>query len=368
MRVAFLTNMLGSGGAQKMMAFVINTIAPVAEMVLIIMTQNEIAYEFPSNVSIQVIEYEKTVEPRVLGKLKEVQLYAKRTKEILETNSIDILCTFGAYYTTVGVLATKGTSCKIIGSERRAPQMMSKLWKTISRYSYKACDMMVFQLIGARDFYDKIPDQRTMIIPNPFIPKSSDIPPSKTRRNVICMAAARLEYEKGFDIGLQAMSFVLQRHPEYKMEIYGAGNFDEMFGSLIDKLHIRNSVEYKGLSKTIISDIYDAKVFLLPSRSEGIPNMLLEAMAAGIPCVAADCPPGGPKMLLGNNENGLIVPMENPQDTADAICSVIEDSELEKKISNNATTVRNRFLPEDISKYWLECFSRVYEGRNEDNA
>ena len=97
---------------------------------------------------------------------------------------------------------------------------------------------------------------------------------------------------------------------------------------------------------------------------EGIPNMLLESMAAGIPCVAADCPPGGPRMLLENDKNGLLVPVENVDATADAVCELIGNAELRNSVAENATKVTERFKPEKIEEMWRQCFITIMDGNN----
>lgn len=355
MNISLVTQAFGVGGAQKMMAFVVNTLAPIASKITLILTEDVVEYDFPENVYTMVITpfTRKTGTP--LDKILELRHIAKETQKIVKEEKTDVLIGFGAYFATVCVLAARGTECKVIGSERRAPSMMTKIWQKISRMSYAKCDRVVFQLEGARDFYSNIPIEMTCIIPNPFISKWGDLPQINQRRKIVCMAAARLEYEKGFDIGILAMKDVVKKHPEYKMEIYGAGDFFKMYGTLITNWGLDNYIEYKGLSKTIIEDIYDTAVFVLPSRSEGIPNMLLETMAAGMPCVAADCPPGGPRMLIDNNKNGIIVPVENPKAMAQAICQIIEDNDFSARIGENAKEVRDRFNPNIIKVKWINA-------------
>jgi len=364
MNVALVTQSFGAGGAEKMMAFVINTLVPVSDRISIILTENVIDYIFPDNVTFKVLKpYDRSNGP--LDKVNELRYIAKEANKIIIEESIDLLIGFGAYFATVCVLAAKGTHCKVIGSERRAPSMMTKTWQLISKWSYKKCDMLVFQLKGARDYYSNLKTEQTRIIPNPYISKWDDLPNIDARRKVVCMAAARLEYEKGFDIGIKAMSKVVKKHNDYKMEIYGAGDFESLYGDLIRNLQMQEFVDYKGISKTIIEDIYDVSVFALPSRSEGIPNMLLEAMAAGIPSIAADCPPGGPKMLIENEQNGLIVPTENCDLLADAICSIIENDYLSVKLSRNSRKIKDRFDPFVIGKEWLDCVQTVLVSNND---
>ena len=364
MNVGFVTNNFSSGGAQKMMAFVVRSLAPCADKIFLITTQQGNIYSFPGNVQqIYIGDFIKKGKG-FFGKINELNNIAKKTREIVVRENIDILCAFGYYFTTVAVKAVKSTKCKVIGSERRAPQMISAFNQLMSKYAYKKCDKVVFQLQGARDFYPNIPDNKTAVIPNPFLPSESSFDRNPERKKIIAMAAARLEQEKGFDIGIKAMKKIIEKYPDYKLRIYGDGDFEKLYGQLIDDLKIRPYIEYMGLSSHIIEDIHDVMVFLLPSRSEGIPNILLESMAAGIPCVAADCPPGGPRMLLENDKNGLLVPVENVDATADAVCELIGNAELRNSVAENATKVTERFKPEKIEEMWRQCFITIMDGNN----
>lgn len=227
--------------------------------------------------------------------------------------------------------------------------------------SYGKCDRIVFQLKDAASFYKLIPEAKKSIIPNPYLSSFNYFPPeAQNRKKIIVMAAARLEYEKGFDLGFRALSLVLNKHPEYEIFVYGAGNHELMYGRLLDELNIRNKVFFKGLSSQVIQDIYQNSVFLLPSRSEGIPNMLIEAMGAGMPCVAFDCPPGGPRFLFGdNNERGILVALNDCDTMADMVNMLLEDRSLMDMYSSAAQDIIKLIDPSKIENLWINTFKKT---------
>ena len=219
--------------------------------------------------------------------------------------------------------------------------------------------MIVFQLELARRFYKNIQDEKTCIIPNPYLGdpvKRLDL--TNHREKTIVLAAARLEYEKGFDVGIKAMKRVIQKHKDYRLLIYGKGDFNKMYGPLINEMNLSKYIEYKGLSDHIIDEIKDCSVFVLPSRSEGIPNMLLEALGAGIPCVAANCPPGGPEILL-QNDRGILVPVDDYVSLGDAICKLLDNEYLANAYALKGQEVVDIFSSKKISEKWQECFENV---------
>lgn len=365
MKIAFIGNALDSGGAQKMLAYTIGSVAELADEIYIFLENtDDIVHTIPEKSKLIKLQNKivGSKKESVISKFERIISYKNQVRDELIKNDISLICAFGAFYVTVAVLASKRTTVKVIGSERRSPQHLSFYWKAISKYSYGKCDAMAFQIQGARDFYRSVKDENAFVIPNPYFCKNEVSPcKAKDRKKVIAMAAARLEHEKGFDVGIRAMDIVAESHPDYEMEIYGAGDFDATYGEIMRSLKHNPKIVYKGLSDNIIADIYDSAVFVLPSRSEGIPNMLIEALGAGMPSVAADCPPGGPKMLLKNNTRGILVEMENHVETAKAICLLVENKELSDKYSDCAQSVKEEFQPCRISGLWKDCFKTVLD-------
>lgn len=361
MKFAFLFKALDYGGAQKMLSFVINSVSNLADDIIIILQdETDIAYAMPANSHVVIIGDKETKKRSIFEKGWYLISQAKKVKAILIDNEIDVVCAFGVYYSLMAVVAAKKTKTKTLVSERRSPENLSRIWRILSSYIYPRCDRVVFQLEGACSFYKKINHNKTAIIPNPYFNCTNEVlRQSDHKKKEIVMAAARLEPEKGFDVGIRAMAEVIKNHPDYKMVIYGDGNFEEMYGSLIDRCNIRSHVEYRGFSRQIDIDISNSEIFLLPSRFEGIPNILMEAMGVGMPCIASDCPPGGPKMLLKNDEYGILVPVDDYITTAQAICKLIEDDTLMELYSQKATKVKERFAVNKIADQWIRCFSEL---------
>lgn len=360
MKIAFIGNSLGPGGAQKMLAYAMSCVYQPNEEIIVILEKNEeIVHKIPVNTKVFVVDLPKR-NNGAIAKLLRIRSFSKQVRKIIKDNKIDVACAFGHYYSLITVIAKKGTNTKVIGSERRNPYALNRLWKRLSAYAYKRCDALAFQTPGARDFYKDIPISKTVIIPNPYTSNfDSKFMMSSKREKRIVMAAARLEYEKGFDVGIKAFAKVKEKYPDYLLEIYGAGDSDILYGDLIKKYSLERKIIFKGLSRQIIQDIHAASVFVLPSRSEGIPNMLMEAMGAGLPCVAADCRPGGARLLIGDNEYGLIVPVEDDKETANAIMTFLSNNDFSDEMSKKAMQVKERFNPTYIMKLWQDCFRKA---------
>lgn len=105
----------------------------------------------------------------------------------------------------------------------------------------------------------------------------------------------------------------------------------------------------------------EAKVFVLSSDYEGMPNALMEALAAGVPCVAANCPCGGPKMLIKNGINGFLVQIKKEKEMAEAISLLLSDSELRQRFSTEAKRMADQYKPKIVLKEWEEYIREIIE-------
>lgn len=171
-----------------------------------------------------------------------------------------------------------------------------------------------------------------------FQPPSQRPDPGRPERDIICVA--RLEYPKGVDVLLDAWRDMMRRPAAWRKNLKprlllaGQGAFKPQLECLAEELGIRESVEFLGLQKDVVQLLQQAWGFVMPSRWEGMPNALLEAMACGLPCVATRV--SGTEDIITHSVNGLLVEPEQPAELAAALCSLIEDPLFALQLAQNA--------------------------------
>lgn len=193
---------------------------------------------------------------------------------------------------------------------------------------------------------------KTKVIPN-MLPFSivDNIHTNNTKKII---SAGRLQPEKGYDLLLQALKPVFTKYPDWSIDIYGEGNDRAMLEKLRDDLGLLPNVRFLGFSSNIHKAYLEASFYVMSSRHEGFPMVLLEAIACGLPVVSFDCP-SGPAALL-KDEAGLLVEPENIPALSDAIIRMIEHPELREAYAKKGLQVALGYTPDAIYRKWQALF------------
>lgn len=183
--------------------------------------------------------------------------------------------------------------------------------------------------------------------------------PLQSERVMLCVA--RLQYPKGIDILLHAwrrlldMPGVWRTTIKPRLQIAGAGNLEPQLKWLAGELGIAESVAFLGSRADVVPLLQQAWGFVLPSRWEGMPNALLEAMGCGVPCIATRV--SGSEDIVQDGVNGLLVAAGEPAQLAEALYHLLTDTSLALKLgtAGRATVVRNYQL-----SYVAQQFEDLY--------
>jgi glycosyltransferase involved in cell wall biosynthesis len=201
-----------------------------------------------------------------------------------------------------------------------------------------------------------------IVIPNP-ITINKGYHSDCTQKNVI--AVGRYTYQKGFDNLIKAWNLVHQQHHDWKLSIYGGGNRDS-YQEQINTLGLQETINCYGAVSNIAVKYQDSSIFVLSSRFEGLPLVLMEAMSIGLPSVAFACP-CGPRDIIHDGEDGILCENGNTQQLAEGICRLIENEDLRKEMGRKAATNIQRFSLDNIMQQWDHLFKEIIKERDEKN-
>lgn len=174
------------------------------------------------------------------------------------------------------------------------------------------------------------------------------------------IAVGRLDYQKGFDRLIQAWELVQYtgKFTDWKLDIFGQGEWREMLQQMIDKAELQNTVCLNRPTKQIGEEYVKSDMLVMSSNYEGFPMVMIEAMACGLPVVSFDykC---GPKDIIQTGINGLLVPNGDIQALADAMMKVMEDEAYRKMLSQNARKVVDTYSEQAVMSQWIRLFTSI---------
>lgn len=190
-----------------------------------------------------------------------------------------------------------------------------------------------------------------LVIPNPII-QFPKVLSDCSRHHAI--AVGRYTWQKGFDMLINAWKYVYEKHPDWMLDIYGAGN-PAAFIELAERFGISHVVCCHEAEADIFSKYAESSIFVLSSRYEGLPLVLGEAMATGLPIVSFCCP-CGPRDIITDGKDGILVENGNIDNLAESICYLIENEKVRKDMGLKGVVSAERFREERIMKKWIELF------------
>lgn len=349
---------LERGGAGKMTMFVANVCANIFEKVYVILLSDGKRPE----------ELDKRITFVNLPGSNRKNLIIWRTREIIALRSKiksikpDIVCPFVSEAAVMSRIATLGLSTKFCPAERGDPYTETFPWTLLVKWAYRHSDYCFFQLEKARDFFGDSVANKSFVIPNPYLPKNNQEPYSGERKKTI-VSAGRFEREKCYDDLINAFSIVYNKHPEYKLVIWGDGSLLGEYQAQVEQLGLNEVVSFPGYTWDVPETIKQEGIFVLPSLYEGIPNTLIDALSVGIPVVSTDCTPGGPYFLTQGGQNGLLVPVKSPEKMADAVNRIIEEPMLAEELSRKGPSILSFISVDRISKMWIESFEKIAKAK-----
>lgn len=346
MKLLYITNGIsGGGGLERVLSIKASYFAETLGYDVHIITLNdakETFYPFSSSISIHPIEVSKD--------WKYLFSYIHKVNQIVKKIQPDIIsvCDDGMKGLYVPLWLQKGKA-KII-YERHASMILNgaswqKFWMRMGGYLYDKIVVLTNYNLSEWS------SSNLTVIPNPlsFYPQESA---TLENHRIVCVGS--LSYNKGYDLLIDAWSKIASQHPSWSVHIYGKGDAS-IYQDIINQAGIQKQITFHAPVQDIASIYQQASLLVLPSRSEGFGMVLIEAMACGVPCVAFDCP-CGPRDIIQNGENGILVKAQDTAELAQHIEKLINNEQLRKNMGTFAKQTAQQYLMERIAILWKNLF------------
>lgn len=193
------------------------------------------------------------------------------------------------------------------------------------------------------------------VIPNPSTFQSDRIASLESKKVV---SVGRLSMPKNFVSLIRAFKWVVEKHSDWNLEIYGEGPQKKELENLIKQLNLTQNVFLRGYTSDVKGVMADSSLYVLSSIFEGFALVLIEAMSCGLPVVSYACPTG-PKDIITEGKDGFIVPVNDEKELARRICLLIEDENKRKEMGRCALEKSKQYQIGPIVQQWMKLFDEL---------
>jgi glycosyltransferase involved in cell wall biosynthesis len=361
MRVVLMIPALGPGGAERVITLLAAGLVNRGhEVWLVTLTQTGSDFF--------------TVDPRVrrlgLGLVGDsgtgvqaVRANLKRVvalRRIVRTLNPHSVVSFMTSMNVLALLACAFLPVRLVVSERTDPahHVVRGPWAGLRALTYRRADALVVQTGAAAQWFRERLGRRpcVAVILNPIAPEGDPQQGTVQVPGPFILAAGRLGREKGFDILIRAFATIAKECGQLRLVIAGEGPESHALRDLVGELRLDDRVLFLGRIAGLRSLMRQADAFILSSRYEGFPNVLLEALASGVPVVATDCP-SGPREILRGGEFGLLVPCDDPAALAAALRRIVTDTELRARLSGLGSQATAPYQLDGVVAAWEAVLS-----------
>lgn len=356
MRIATIAYLHGAGGAERQIIMLSNEMAIRGhEVHLVVLNENKSPYDIDRGVVIHDLSNVEHGRLRILQRLITFKNAIKKIKPDITIN----YNLQGAYFS---LLVGRKYCGKILYSERGDPydKEYSGLLGKVRDITCRKVDAFVFQSEGARDFFKIGRNQKAIIIHNSVTVDHKKYPIAEKRDNRI-VSVGRLHPQKNPKLLIDAFAMIADKYPNIELDFYGDGIMHDELLDKINQIGLQDRIHLNPSRKDIFDCIRTARLFVLTSDFEGMPNALMEAMSLGLPCISTDCRPGGARTLIDNGVNGYIVPRGDVNSLAERISYLLDNPRVGENIARKARHLGETHTNKVVFDKWNHFLEEVID-------
>lgn len=281
----------------------------------------------------------------------------KKLRELVVKDKPDLLVSFLAEPCFRAAIATIGTSTKTVISVRNDPNWEFKgiIRKLLAKYLFRRVDGIVFQTQEAKEWFPKCIQDKGCIILNSVKNDFYEVQLPEERMGIV--ATGRLSKQKNHSLLIRAYAKISDLVID-DLTIFGAGNPNRLHEQA-KQLGIEDRVHLPGQTRDVINTIKNARLYVMSSDFEGMPNALMEAMAMGLPCISTDCPCGGPRALFSKEMSRYLTPVGDVDAMSERMLEILSNKIILDEHGKRCKDAAKAFMPEVINKEWENYLMNV---------
>lgn len=354
----FINDITSSGGTERVTCMISNMLQETCEYNIVIISLNECGgdIKFPLDSQVHTTKINKTPQ---LG-IYRFPIVCARLARLVRRYKIDVLIDVDGILDLYSIPVRLLTRVKLISWEHfnyhQNPDVpYRRLSRQLAGIFASAIVTLTEQDASLYEDNLKIKRAKILTIPNPM---SSHAASTYDSNSKIIISAGRLTYQKGFDMLVNIASEVLPQHPEWKWLVFGEGRDHEKLEQQAKEKGIASQLLFPGRTVYLSKYLEEAAFFVLTSRFEGLPMVLLEAKSHHLPLISFDCETG-PREIIQNEWNGYLIQCFSIETMAQKINKLIDSPSLRILYSQRTSTGNITFYPDYITEQWNKLISSI---------
>ena len=328
--------------------------------------------EYDLNPRIRRIIADITPEEETGSRIHNLLARINKLRRIWKEVKPDVIVSFIRKNNLMAIASAVPLGIPVVVSVRSAPERELKGFgfKTISFLLFRMAAGVVLQTREAYDFFPGYIRAKAVVLPNSinpeFLKASEELDTqgggssTSSAREKKIIAVGRIDDNKNQKLLVDAYARIAMQYPDWSLELVGDGSGKKSLEEYVRTLPCKDRISFTGAVDDVAKRMSTASIFVLPSKIEGMPNALIEAMVMGMACISTDCPCGGPRDLIAADEsNGILVPLDNVDAMDMALKRLITNDTLRESIGDNAKKVKKNLHPETVNKQWKNYIESV---------
>ncbi|GGW63285.1 glycosyltransferase involved in cell wall biosynthesis [Winogradskyella epiphytica] len=359
MKLDFVISSLGGGGAERVLALMVNSLAKDKKYQIRVITffDREGEYQLNPRVKRVKLKPSSVIPSHTLRSIIGLSRYYKT-----KSNRPDIIISFVTLTNLITIVVAKMFKIKIIAQEHnsylRFMEGRERITNFTKKHIYKRADVLTVLTSFDIEFYKNY-GVNVKVLPNPCSFHAISVNNHEREKTILAAGNLNRYHHKGFDNLIKLIAPVLLAYPNWRLKIAGSGNEGLQYLKILAQENkILDRVIFTGFIDNIAEVMYKSSIFILASRYEGLPMVLLEAMSQGMACISFDCKTG-PSDIIDNDINGLLIEDQNMLEMRKGLDKLINDNELRKKLSDNGIKSLNKYQISAITERYDAMFTEL---------
>lgn len=365
MKIAFYIGSLSQGGAERVIVNLAGYFKGIGyEVVMVNYFTGHNEYQLPEGITRYLVDLTK--EELTSNRLTNLVRRFQKLRKVWKEEKPDVIISFIGKTNLMTLATSRCLGIPVAVSVRSVParEYASRGLQLGMKLLFPFAAGVILQTNQAKEYFSKRIQKKAVILPNSLNPDFiRPLYKGIRKKEIVCVG--RIDNNKNQEMLVEAFADLLEEEAyamnlqDWNLILYGDGPRREHLEQYCIKRQVTEHIHFAGVQNHIADKIQESAIFVLPSKQEGMPNALIEAMALGLAVIATNCPCGGPAELIEDGKNGYLIPVDDKEALKKRLIELITQEEKRKDMGNAASEIGKKLHPDTVNGMWKEYIEHL---------